>query len=118
MPICSNVNACGIPLSTSNFLALRRSFSFSLSLGSGGHALSSASVGKAFSRSLQKHAGKVNIIMLGAGDKETEAALTKLNDMFPDNYKTYVGYNEELAHQIYAGSDFLLMPPESAGTCS
>ncbi|MDT3403954.1 glycogen synthase [Mucilaginibacter terrae] len=65
---------------------------------------------EAFSRSLQKHAGKVNIIMLGAGDKETEAALTKLNDIFPANYKTYIGYNEELAHQIYAGSDFLLMP--------
>ncbi|MVN90682.1 glycogen synthase [Mucilaginibacter aquatilis] len=65
---------------------------------------------EAFSRSLQKHAGKVNIIMLGAGDKETETALTKLNEIYPDNYKTYIGYNEELAHQIYAGSDFLLMP--------
>jgi len=48
--------------------------------------------------------------MLGAGDKETEAALTELTEQFPDNYTTYVGYNEELAHLIYAGSDFLLMP--------
>jgi glycogen synthase len=30
------------------------------------------------------------------------------------NYNTFIGYNEELAHLIYAGSDFLLMP--SRGT--
>ncbi|MFD1258049.1 glycogen synthase [Mucilaginibacter terrae] len=65
---------------------------------------------EAFTQSLNEHAGEVNILMLGAGDKETEAALTQLNDLFPDNYKTYIGYNEELAHLIYAGADFLLMP--------
>jgi starch synthase len=65
---------------------------------------------EAFTQSLNDHAGEVNILMLGAGDKETEAALTQLNDEFPDNYKTYIGYNEELAHLIYAGADFLLMP--------
>jgi starch synthase len=65
---------------------------------------------EAFTRSLTEHASKVNILMLGAGDKETEAALTELTKQFPDNYTTYVGYNEELAHLIYAGSDFLLMP--------
>jgi starch synthase len=65
---------------------------------------------EAFTRSLTEHAGKVNILMLGAGDKETEAALVQLKEEFPDHYVTYVGYNEELAHLIYAGSDFLLMP--------
>jgi starch synthase len=65
---------------------------------------------EAFTQSMNDHAGEVNILMLGAGDKETEAALTQLNDEFPDNYKTYIGYNEELAHLIYAGADFLLMP--------
>jgi starch synthase len=65
---------------------------------------------EAFIQSLNDHAGEVNILMLGAGDKGTEAALTQLNDGFPDNYKTYIGYNEELAHLIYAGADFLLMP--------
>ncbi len=65
---------------------------------------------EAFTRSLTEHAGKLNILMLGAGDKETEAALTALKEEFPDHYTTYVGYNEELAHLIYAGSDFLLMP--------
>ena len=65
---------------------------------------------EAFTRSLSEYAGEVSILVLGAGDKETEAALTALNDLFPANYKTYIGYNEELAHLIYAGSDFLLMP--------
>jgi starch synthase len=65
---------------------------------------------EAFTQCLNDHAGEVNILMLGAGEKETEAALTQLNDEFPDNYKTYIGYNEELAHLIYAGADFLLMP--------
>jgi len=65
---------------------------------------------EAFTQSLTEHAGEVNILMLGAGDKETEAALTQLNDLYPQNYTTYIGYNEALAHLIYAGSDFLLMP--------
>ncbi|MBS7565423.1 glycogen synthase [Mucilaginibacter sp. Bleaf8] len=65
---------------------------------------------QAFQNSLDKHAGKLNIIMLGAGDKETEAALEALKEKYPVNYKTFIGYNEALAHQIYAGSDFLLMP--------
>jgi starch synthase len=65
---------------------------------------------EAISQSLQNHAGKVNVLVLGTGDKETEAALTTLNEQFTDHYKTYIGYNEALAHLIYAGSDFLLMP--------
>jgi len=65
---------------------------------------------EAFTRSLQEHAGNVNILVLGAGDKDTEATLTQLNELFPGRYRTFIGYNEELAHLIYAGSDFLLMP--------
>jgi starch synthase len=65
---------------------------------------------QAITNSLNEHSGEVNVLILGAGDKETEAALVLLNEQFPVNYKTYIGYNEELAHLIYAGSDFLLMP--------
>ena len=65
---------------------------------------------EAIQHSLDKHAGKVNFLMLGAGDKETEAALEALKEKYPNNYKTFIGYNEALAHLIYAGSDFLLMP--------
>ncbi|WP_345954086.1 glycogen/starch synthase [Mucilaginibacter sp. PAMB04168] len=65
---------------------------------------------QALTQSLREHAGDLNVLVLGAGDKDTEAALVQLNEQFPDSYKTYIGYNEALAHLIYAGSDFLLMP--------
>ena len=65
---------------------------------------------EAITRSLKEHAGRVNVLILGTGEKDTEAALVQLNEQFPENYKTFIGYNEELAHLIYAGSDFLLMP--------
>ncbi|GAA4324117.1 glycogen synthase GlgA [Mucilaginibacter gynuensis] len=64
----------------------------------------------AFERSLYEHPGKVNFLMLGAGDKDMELALAALKDKFPDNYAVFIGYDEALAHLIYAGADFLLMP--------
>jgi starch synthase len=52
----------------------------------------------------------VNFIILGTGDPD-------LHIKFRDMARTHIGYfdaslqyNERLAHQIYAGSDFLLMP--------
>ena len=51
-----------------------------------------------------------NIIILGSGEKECEKRMEELHQEFPDHVGIYVGYNNELAHQIYAGSDFFLMP--------
>ncbi|MDO1501308.1 glycogen/starch synthase [Winogradskyella maritima] len=51
-----------------------------------------------------------NILLLGSGFDETEKALLALKDEFKGNYNVYVGYNEQLSHIIYAGSDFLIMP--------
>lgn len=65
---------------------------------------------EAFAEALAEYAGKLNILLLGTGDKDIEQDLKALEQEFPDNYKAYIGYNEELAHLIYAGSDFLLMP--------
>ncbi|MEO6151439.1 MAG: glycogen/starch synthase, partial [Mucilaginibacter sp.] len=65
---------------------------------------------EAFARSLDEHAGKMNILLLGAGDKEMEAALTELKVKYPEHYAVFIGYDEALAHMIYAGADFLLMP--------
>lgn len=63
-----------------------------------------------FSYSLERHARELNILMLGSGDKQTEARLALLASRFPGNYNTYIGYNEQLSHIMYAGADFLLMP--------
>ncbi len=61
-----------------------------------------------FYKSLIKN--DINILVLGSGDKEVEAKLKSLNNHFKNKYNSFIGYNESLAHQIYAGSDFLLMP--------
>jgi starch synthase len=60
--------------------------------------------------SLDEHNGELNFFILGSGDAEVEQALLQLKEQFPESCGVYIGYNEELAHQVYAGSDFLLMP--------
>lgn len=51
-----------------------------------------------------------NIILLGSGEYDCEQEMEKLHREFPDHIGIYVGYNNALAHQIYAGSDFFMMP--------
>ena len=53
---------------------------------------------------------EVNIIALGSGELKVEAELKSMDIPFKSSYASYIGYDEKLAHQIYAGSDFLLMP--------
>ena len=53
---------------------------------------------------------KLNILILGSGDTNVERGLQNLQNFYHGNYNTYIGYNEKLAHIIYAGADFLLMP--------
>jgi starch synthase len=64
----------------------------------------------AIERSIKEHGDKVNFLILGAGDSVTETALDLLKQLYPANCNVFIGYDEGLAHQIYAGADFLLMP--------
>lgn len=64
----------------------------------------------AINRAINEHPGRVNFLVLGTGDPDTEQSLIALEPHQPNNYRTFIGYNEELSHLIYAGSDFLLMP--------
>ena len=58
-----------------------------------------------------KHIGrKMNFLVLGSGEQETEARLKVLSSIAEGDYATYIGYNETLSHLMYAGADFLLMP--------
>ena len=59
---------------------------------------------------LSENFKEINILILGSGNIEIENQLSHLLTSFKGNYDVFIGYNEELAHQIYAGSDFLLMP--------
>lgn len=52
----------------------------------------------------------MNFLILGSGDPEVEKQLQHLNNQFVGYYNSQIGYNEKLAHQMYAGADYLLMP--------
>ena len=51
-----------------------------------------------------------NVILLGSGEYDYEQEMNRLHASYPDQVAVYIGYNNELAHQIYAGSDFFMMP--------
>lgn len=63
-----------------------------------------------FYNALIQSNGELNILLLGSGDPQVEGRLAQLKDVFPGSYNAYIGYNEKLSHQVYAGGDFLLMP--------
>ncbi len=59
---------------------------------------------------LNSNPQEINILILGSGDSNVENGLQSLQYYHNGNYNSYIGYNEKLAHIIYAGADFLLMP--------
>lgn len=59
---------------------------------------------------LSENNDAINILILGSGITEIENQLTELSQNYKGSFNVFIGYNEELAHKTYAGSDFLLMP--------
>ncbi|MCB9498193.1 MAG: glycogen synthase [Erysipelotrichaceae bacterium] len=51
-----------------------------------------------------------NIVLLGSGEYQYEQMMEEIRKKYPNNIAIYIGYNDQLAHQIYASSDFFLMP--------
>ncbi|MBL0146680.1 MAG: glycogen synthase [Chitinophagaceae bacterium] len=58
----------------------------------------------------EKVDSKINFLILGSGDPSVERQLERMRSHFMGYYNSQIGYNEKLAHQMYAGADFLLMP--------
>ena len=54
----------------------------------------------------------VAFVVLGSGDQKYEDFMGYIAAKYPSKSGIYIGYDEALAHRIYAGSDFLLMPSE------
>lgn len=52
----------------------------------------------------------VQFAILGTGDKNLESFFSGLTEKYPGWVGTYIGYDNELAHLIEAGSDLFLMP--------
>ena len=51
-----------------------------------------------------------NVIMLGSGEYHYEQKWEEIRSRHPDRVGLYIGYSDPLAHKIYAGSDFFIMP--------
>ncbi len=49
-------------------------------------------------------------VLLGDGEGEYVDYFNELQNQFPHKVKIYVGYNNKLAHLVYAASDMFLMP--------
>ena len=54
--------------------------------------------------------GDVQVAILGSGESKYEYQLRMLEERFKGRVVFYCGYNEALAHRMYAGLDMLLMP--------
>ncbi|MCK5583535.1 MAG: glycogen synthase GlgA [Elusimicrobiales bacterium] len=62
------------------------------------------------SKILPEFKGKMQFVILGAGDKNISDSLVKLAETYPKTVFFKSGFDETLAHKIYAGSDFFVMP--------
>lgn len=52
----------------------------------------------------------VQIVLLGAGEKWAEHFFSDVASKYPEKFACYIGYQNDVAHQIEAGSDLFLMP--------
>jgi starch synthase len=54
----------------------------------------------------------IQLIVLGTGDFEYEEYLRYAASIHPEKLKVNIGFNEPLAHKLYAGADLFLMPSQ------
>jgi starch synthase len=54
--------------------------------------------------------GRASFLVLGTGEAWTQNEFRRMAYDYPGRFNAVIDYNESLAHQIYAGSDFLIMP--------
>ncbi|MCH9024825.1 MAG: glycogen synthase GlgA [candidate division Zixibacteria bacterium] len=52
----------------------------------------------------------IQMVILGTGEKKLEHELAALSNQYPDKLKTFLKFDEVLAHKIEAASDIFLMP--------
>ncbi|HNE27962.1 MAG: glycogen/starch synthase [Saprospiraceae bacterium] len=54
--------------------------------------------------------GKASFLVLGTGEAWTQNEFRRMAYDYGGRFNAVIDYNEALSHQIYAGSDFLIMP--------
>jgi len=52
----------------------------------------------------------MQLVVMGSGEPSWEARLRDLERNFPNRLRVKIGYEADLAHKIYAGCDFCVMP--------
>lgn len=52
----------------------------------------------------------VQLVFLGSGEADYENMLRYFEHKHPKNVRAYIGFNEELAQELYMGADMFLMP--------
>ena len=52
----------------------------------------------------------MQLMLLGTGDERFEKFMAAAENRYPGKLCAYIGYKEELSHQVYAAGDFFLMP--------
>ena len=50
------------------------------------------------------------VVALGTGDRDYEDMFRRLNQQYPQKFAVKIAFDNQLAHQIEAGSDMFLMP--------
>lgn len=53
---------------------------------------------------------KMQLVLLGSGDEYIENYYKEMKKKYPKNIGVHIGYSDELARKVYAGSDMFLMP--------
>ena len=51
-----------------------------------------------------------SIFMLGSGEHQYEKRWEELRSRYPEQVGIFIGYSDNLAHKVYAASDFFIMP--------
>jgi starch synthase len=52
----------------------------------------------------------IQMVVLGTGDWEFEKYFQRMSTNYPNKLRVQIGFDEALAHRIYAGADLFLMP--------
>jgi starch synthase len=55
-------------------------------------------------------AAGLQVVILGSGEQELEHAFSTIAAGNPESCRVWIGFDNELAHRIYAGCDLLFMP--------
>ena len=50
------------------------------------------------------------VVILGSGEGDLEYGFELAHSKYPNQVGVYIGYSNEVAHKVYAGSDFFMMP--------